>query len=315
MPIETPLLKDKLEKISLAVAYHLDHAQDTPNVMFPDGQFPAASLSRWLPLVDGAGVPAIGVTVIGEVQVSSILKFDQVTRKVNGIDLVVPGMELALDELLWINKVNCELESNEMLRWDTCCPFGVKLAMSEPRESGGRPSANNLHLVADDPRAFDILYEHPELNIKVLKRPWLDALILDGYPVEFRVFVQNNEVIGVSSYYLQRALPNTGEIIYWAEQSAAYAKSIVNACQDARTYPVNIATQAGFVNKVTATIDFLVTKEGELLFIEAGPGYGFGAHPCCYTGKSGVSRIEGIKLGVDVAVVPFKSEDILPINM
>ena len=40
------------------------------------------------------------------------------------------------------------------------------------------------------------------------------------------------------------------------------------------------------------TADFVVGKDGKVLFLEGGPPYGLGAHPCCFEGRD----IEGIAL-------------------
>jgi len=278
---------------------------------FPGHQIPAASLSGWINIVNQAEVPAIDVNIIGEIQVASVLSFDQITHKIDDIESIRPGMELAHEELKWLCCIIHSLSEQEMLRWDTCAPFGVKYAMGKPNDPG-RPldeSGYTFHLDPDDPRAFEILFEHPEPTIKIIKRPWVNALMMDGYPVEFRVFIKDDEVLGVSNYYLQRDLPVNDDILQLAELSADYARRIIKQCHESQVFPVNPQIEPGAVGYVTASLDFMVTETGELLFIEAGPGFGFGAHPCCYLDKNNLSPIEGIKLGVKMESVALRSPE------
>ena len=51
--------------------------------------------------------------------------------------------------------------------------------------------------------------------------------------------------------------------------------------------------------RAAATLDFLVTPENTVLFLEAGPGHFFGAHPCAFLAPDGrsVDELEGYKRG------------------
>ncbi|WP_163616092.1 hypothetical protein, partial [Klebsiella pneumoniae] len=63
----------------------------------------------------------------------------------------------------------------------------------------------------DDFRAFDIIAEHPWPELSAWGRPWVEIEKLGGYPIEYRAFVIDDEIVGVSNYYPQRALSLTVE--------------------------------------------------------------------------------------------------------
>src|SRR3546814_9410353 len=52
---------------------------------------------------------------------------------------------------------------------------------------------------------------------------------------------------------------------------------------------------------IGATIDFMLTDERGMVMIDAGPGYGSGAHPCCFIS----SPVEGIRW----MLAPGRSEE------
>ena len=72
-----------------------------------------------------------------------------------------------------------------------------------PAGARGRPPA------ARDPRRV------PRIGVPVWRRPWLGAEIVmeEGWPIEYRAFVKNGELTGISSYYVQRPLPRRDDEI------------------------------------------------------------------------------------------------------
>jgi hypothetical protein len=170
--------------------------------------------------------------------------------------------------------------------------------------SGEDPAPVARTLLPDDPRAFDILCEYPADTIPVWSRPWVKALDHEGFPVEFRVFVRNDEAVAVSSYYPQRPLPHTDEVRCYAERSLALAQTISNQIVASDTYPwLDTYPRAGCSKgRVNATLDFLVTEVGEVIFLEAGPPLGAGAHPCCFLDREDIT---GIALALAPGVEPY----------
>ena len=294
-------------------------------IPLPEEQFPAASFSAWSEIVNAAGIPSIPSKVVDELHVESLLRFDEIIDREGNIN---PEMEFAHTQLMRLKEINKSLEADNMLRWDVCAPLGIKLFMAREQDAGllhlGSKKRvlkelipmEDRYLQIDDPRAFDILFEHLKPTVKIIKRPLVEPMKIEGYPAEFRVFIKDNEVLGVSNYYPQMSMPNKDYLVAYAEQSKVYAEKIIEACHKEKAFPVNHKKHIGNndylpMEQVTATLDFMVTEGGILTFIEAGPSYGFGAHPCCFfdPDTNNVSPIEGIKLGIKAEPIPFAVAD------
>ena len=155
------------------------------------GRFCPISLGDWLALCREADVPHVPATRICDLVREDCLSFD------------VPG-----DHQERLRAAFQEMEKarlpGHMMRFDYCASLEVKISLSDG-EWECRPEFCRLEL--DDPRAFDILFEYPRPTAPVWLRPWENTLIVDGYPVEYRAFVRDGEVLGISSYYPQRPLP------------------------------------------------------------------------------------------------------------
>ena len=98
-------------------------------------------------------------------------------------------------------KLDAARQADYMMRFDCCAVEEVKYRLGQ-----GEPEWREkfLDLPIDDMRAYSMIFDYPREVLPVWKRPWIATRIVDAYPVEFRVFVQDGEVAGVSSYYPQR---------------------------------------------------------------------------------------------------------------
>ena len=90
------------------------------------------------------------------------------------------------------------------MRLDCCSDLEVKYRMGQGAP-GFRPDFKTITF--GDPRSFDLVYEFPRDSLPVWRRPWVEAQVLEGYPVEYRAYVRDGELRGISNYYPQRALP------------------------------------------------------------------------------------------------------------
>ena len=200
-----------------------------------------------------------------------------------------------------------------MLRWDCCASGNLKLALSEGTPLTEIPPRVRNALPIDM-RLLDILVDWPRIELPVLKRPWLtNPLVVDGYPVEYRAFVEDGEIAGISSYYPQRPLRRndrelaavrkmTEALIATVETPFEWLKS---ADADLRTSEV-IHGMAGKLknaptpkkpridpNGIHFSADFIATNSPEgVLFLEGGPPHFMGAHPCCFE----PGKVRGIAL-------------------
>ena len=177
-----------------------------------------------------------------------------------------------------------------MVRFDFCAPIEVKF-----RLGSGMPDfhPDMTQLVLDDPRPFDILCEFPREAVPIWQRPWVPATIIDGYLVEYRAFVRNGDLLGISSYYPQCPLPHNA--VHFDTVRDIVLTLIRNASPPF-LWPHTPMGPAFFEQRrpddVHFTADFLVDTQDRVLFREGGPPHELGAHPYCF--KPG--RIQDIAL-------------------
>ncbi|MBD3175765.1 MAG: hypothetical protein GF320_11330 [Armatimonadia bacterium] len=226
-------------------------------------------LSRWLDVWECHGVAGedyIPAVEIGRVRAQGLV--DALDGKGAGLgqlwDAYQAYRAAVPDTVQWVP------------RWDVCAPEGVKYLMSSAA-SEGQWDPQMLDWTIDDSRLIDILFDEmppggEDWWIPLYARPWHRAAVVDGYPVEFRVYLLDGVVRGVSSYYPQRPLGD--EWLPWA-----YACWYV-AGQFGSEFP-------------NCTLDFIVpheraddppSPENPPLWLESGPHHGEarGAHPCCF---------------------------------
>ena len=151
-----------------------------------------------------------------------------------------------------------------------------------PRVRGGLP------IYIGDPRAMEIILEFPRELIPIWSRPWINARIIDGYPVEYRVFVYDGQAMGVSNYYPQRPLTNHRKHI---DAIGHYTQALIDVIDPPflwnygpfRDYFDNHFDTEG----VHFTADYIVDADDNVTFLEGGPPHHLGAHPCCFpTGET-----------------------------
>lgn len=265
----------------------LRHEQNKACVSQP-GRFIATSLSAWLRHARAASIPHVEANEVFRLPREVVINIDQPTAA----DVsVAAGM----------NSILARLPSTHMARLDPCAPFAIKYAMCH---FGNVEQEDMRRIDLSDPRAFDIVCQFPADEVSVLARPWVDAMRIDSHPVEFRVFIQNSRLLGVASYYPQRALPETPEIHHLVRMCSNLSLELVDYLDTICQYPWMPGFESGTSgfeeNAVSATLDFIVDKAGQVLLLEAGPPWGAGAHPCAFLGQEvkGVSLalLAGVKL-------------------
>lgn len=210
------------------------------------------SLKTWLALCASCDIPCIPAVELGSLPVADILRLQD-------------GEPVAAATLDFLHALPGRLRPHTMVRWDCCAGEALKYALGT-----GYPDWQPAfqHLAIDDFRLFRILVEDIgfDQSVTVWERPWITPLIVNNYPIEVRVFASDGEICGVSSYYVQRNLPDT--------------PAIRQFCQDAWNL------SARFLPHISAfTADFMLTETG-ILFLEGGPPHQInparGAHPCCF---------------------------------
>lgn len=241
------------------------------------GRFIGTSLGAWLSHAQAAGLECVSARQITSVPRDAFLRIE------------TPKTE---DAQLWesLKRDLASLPAGWMARWDHCSSLELKGAMAQGRLPDAEEATS---LEPWDPRAWELAYEYPSDAISAWARPWVQARMVDGYPLEFRVFIKDSRVIGVASYYPQRPLPDTPEMLGLAETCRRQAERLVGHLDAAGARPWLPGFGERFSDSAaSATMDFLVTESGEVLFLEAGPPYGAGAHPCAFIDRP----IEGVAL-------------------
>lgn len=258
-------------------------------------RFNAVSLRDWVDFALAAGLDPVPAKPVASLPIDVVLRFD------------CPRPE---DAPYWhaFGRALDETGPGEMVRWSACASMELKWAMGaavDPQTLdrwGHRPAA---YLTPDDPRAFDILYEYPEETIEVLRRPWVEARRVGGYPVEYRAFVQDSAVLGISSYYPQRPLVRDARVEREIAEARTQTDRLIRHLDACVRLPWHPSYGKRYdPDRVHCTLDFLVEPDGAVRFLEAGPPWGAGAHPCCFEGR----EVAGIALDPDGPVDPLDPE-------
>ena len=242
--------------------------------------FNVVSLKDWLVLCYGAGVPYVEAELVCEVPIEALMRYDEKPTP---------------DELVEMVEAMKRVERPQtMFRWDCCSSEDVKYKMSK-----GEPDWDESvqRLMLDDPRAGDIIYEFPGHDMAVWQRPWVEAACLDGYPVEYRVFVQGGEIVGVSNYYPQRPLPGDISILTDIRAVVDMTQRLVAAMEPPVKFP-GWGFQRWGADSISFTADYMALEGGQVLFLEGGPPYGCGAHPCCFPVDMKEWGKEPLKIGL-----------------
>jgi hypothetical protein len=183
-------------------------------------------------------------------------------------------------------------DNRRMVRWE--CTAGCDMKhrvkeqrVKEQRENGGHCREHTI-VTIDDPTLetvpFGATVPDENGNTRLCVRPWVEHMVIDGYPLEFRVFFGPDGFQGVSNYWPQRPLPEGPRIRGLADLAMNLALRMYNAQPELRV--------------VGCTMDFLVPHPlkwaypridcppSDILFLEGGPphvpGEMVSAHSCCF---------------------------------
>ena len=227
--------------------------------------FNVVSLGDWLWLcrkIDVKTVPAIRVAT-------------------TTVDLLLNFEKMADDENFkaFFDTIEYVKEPNTMLRWDCCSPLSVKMQLQDGNWAWSQDVLDGFTIL--DPRAYEMIYDYPGGIMDVWKRPWIKAEIRDDYPVEYRVFVHEGEVVGVTNYYIQRRLGLNDTVHSEISDCISIAKRLIENIDPPLKFQ-GWYFQNWKPDSKSASMDFIKTKEGEMIFLEGGPPFGANASPCCF---------------------------------
>lgn len=231
--------------------------------------FNPLSLSHWIELCRVAGVPFVPAEEIARIGTMTALAFDEKESKAE-----CEEFEAAVQrEMAWRGP-------GWMVRWSCCSCAEVKYRLGTGKYEWSDELVKLFFI--GDVRAYDLIYDFPEETIAAYARPWIKALIMDSYPVEYRVFVDHNKISGISNYYPQRALPNCSEMLGDIFECIAETRKLLNHQRKKLNCPP--LEKHWDVTQNHWTVDFIKAEAGEILFLEGGPPHtpNGGAHMCCF---------------------------------
>ena len=265
----------EIASIMLSVTQQVDDMPKVEPIAVDENtsRFCPVSLRDWMMACRQAKVPHVPAHMVGTIRRYDYLMFEQQGPPLTRLDQAI---------------TNAQAQSGrkQMLRFDCCSGIDTKMALSDGKHQW-HPDHNQIY--AGDPRAYEIIYEFPREHIPIWRRPWIQARIHQGFPVEYRVFVRDNQLQGISSYYPQRPLPYEHRHINLITR---YTRALLDQVStpflwnetDFMVQPEQDFDTAG----VHCTIDFMVNSDDTVLFLEGGPPHELGAHPCCF--KPGQTR-------------------------
>ena len=272
--------------------------------------FNVISLPAWLAVARAAGVP-----VIEAVEIASFPTQDYL-RAMDGTP--GPGLEP------FNTFVSAWVASNpgHLLRMEQVSPHDIKYDLSAGRKPGeGMIESPDGKRFVDlfDSRFYDTLLDLGEDQIRCFARRYVEPVTRKGdfrgaegvWPVEFRVFVENGKIIGVANYYPQISLDREPEIVEAVRASLEMSQRIIDRMAEmsltAGSKTMFPPLPKGDVPPQNFTLDFFLSQEAGILFLEGGPeGLRF-AHPCSFlSNEHGVRGLAGVALGQDRDIVSIE---------
>ena len=234
--------------------------------------FNIVSLGAWLDVCKAAGVEAVPATEIGKIEIETLMIALDNPESTEETDTT-------RDMRAFFTKIEAAKQPNTMIRWDCCTCAEVKYRLDTGRHEWHRDLLDCFYI--DDFRATDLIFEYPDTIIAAWSRPWMQARIVDGYPVEYRVFVEDGEIIGISNYYPQRPLTDSHEVHEDVAACLLKTAKLIAALPTPLKYPGGPQPHHSPDSK-SFTADFMRLEDDRFLYLEGGPSFAGDAHPCCF---------------------------------
>ena len=266
----------------------------------PEGdpaRFNLLSLPAWLAVAARAGVAAIPAR---EIAVLDLSVFQAALDK-------DPAAGAQLDA--FEQDILARLGPEDILRFEQVAPADLKHALSTGRgtcRGTFRTPAGQERIDFEDPRFVDTLLDLGMDAVRAYARPRYPARMIpagDGqWPLEFRVFVIEGTVTGLSAYYPQAPVsPETaGQAAAAALDQAERIRQTLESlrlgvgngalCNDGGPLDPDDPRPAWMPSTwgpQHLTLDFLIRQDGTPVFLEGGPGGLLTAHPCCFAPHPG----------------------------
>lgn len=243
----------------------------------------------------------------GPVHAASVLIWNEIARRVG-----VPAIEGAVvatipmtDAWAWVdnkpvgdpapfNAATAYADAGGFWRTELCAGEQVKYEMG----SGADLSAV-IPFSLDDPRIMDMHWGMP--CITIVGRPRLTPVRVNGCPVEFRTFFGGQAEDGAVSFYYPQAGGFDPDPALTAAMRQSVEMGRLLYDHRARLGLVPWLPENGEPDeRIGATIDFMLSEERGLVMVDAGPGFGSGAHPCCFIDRPVAGEAWRLADGMDL---------------
>lgn len=284
-------------------------------------RFNLLSLPAWLALAKSADVPFVPARPLAETCVESFRR-----------GLEVPEDQEAYDR--FITEVKDNLWGQEMIRMEQVAPMEIKSELSR-----GSPMSNGLTQVNDGGVSLN-LYEDRYVatladlgsdRVRAFARPIVSRHMVPGvfrdiegsWAAEFRVFVENGQIVGISNYYTQIELAFE-DFQTHIQAALIHAQAMIDEKARLRLGVGNHALahdiDPKFISEVRPswvpdnwapqdyTLDFLVVEDQRVVFLEGGPAGATAANPCCFLQEGRAMEanfLSGIALGEKAEIRPL----------
>ncbi len=262
-------------------------------------RFNLLSLPAWLAIAKHANVAHIPARPIASMQTADYL------ASMDNSDLPAFGK--------FHGEVISNLRADEMVRMEQVAPLEIKAQLSSGNDmsQGLIEYFDKSHWFLDlhEDRFYTTLKDLADPVVRAFARPIQSPRKITGefredageWPAEFRVFVENGEIVGISNYYPQVEM-DADTFRSHIQITLALAGRMV-ACMNKLQLGVGnprIATDLDPADPhyyapknrpewmpenwghQDFTLDFMVKDDNEVVFLEGGPAGMAAAHPCCF---------------------------------
>lgn len=247
------------------------------------GPVHAASILVWARIAEMAGIPFIPAEIV------ATLDMETVRAMGNGDDTSL----LPPDQQVQVAMADAYANAGGYWRTEICAGEEVKCLMGS-----GQGLPDILPIRMDDLRIYEMHWGMPAVTI--VGRPRLTPVRHAGYPVEFRVFCGcKAEDEGAVSWYYPQAGPfeATPELEAAMTQASEWGARLHALRAEIGLTPW-LPGQGEPTDRIGSTVDFMLTEDMGLVMVDAGPGYGAGAHPCCFIDQPVAGRAWSLAKGV-----------------
>lgn len=247
--------------------------------------FNTLSLPGWLKVAELAGLPFIPAREILDAPIE-----DFTANVRDGEKHPFEAHDIAM---------TAALKQGEMVRMENVAPGAIKSCMSRGHDmmSGvTRGFEGRMGVDLFDDRFYETFLDMSEHRVRGYARPIMASRKIDGifrdeagaWPTEFRVYVQDGAVVGVSNYYPQVTMSPDAhaapmlEAVDMARHLVTFMKKHDILCDNPK-YAAE--------GHIRCTLDFFQTEAGEVLLLEGGPEGLIAADPCCFF-QNGAPRLK-----------------------